>query len=786
VKTEAGYVAQNQLIAALNMLPSDVCVTPGGDLLVSVHSGKPDWGNGPTGVGKIYKISYSDKDAPQPVAIWPTSATETRIEFNRPLDVAQVKNLAKQITVTQGKYVSAGDQYETIRPGYQAVQNQLLEPRYVVKVLSTELTADGRSLVIRTEPRVEPVNYAISIPGSSRREEAQTEKSKIQNQKLQIDQSLVTSAATIELAHDLTGVEAEWQSSTGEKISTWLPHLDFTVGRAFTKPSATHEKFWSSIAKPGTLKLRTQLNLWQMLRAATQPDSELDFKYPSETVTVVLKSKSPLQVNAPSMKQLRVGENEIHLTAVPTENHWFPLEVTLQNSSASEPSLDVSWFTAEDGRRRALPLRRIFLPWGKAEIQTSEKIERTIPEIAGGNWLSGKKLFFGDQASCYKCHTFGGQGGKIGPDLSNLLQRGYASVLKDITQPSAAINPDHVAYNVELKNEESLSGVLVGSTETESKFADATGKITTLKKSEIASMKPSSISLMPEGLLEPLSAQQRKDLLTYLLMPSPLEPAPIEREGEPPERKLSEVNAILEKSNHPKIHSSDLNPLRIVLCDGPKDHGVNEHDYPVWKERWSKLFSLAEKVSVETASNWPTPEQFSKADVIVFYSDNPNWSAERASVLDQFLNRGGGLVYLHYAVDGHTNCEELAQRIGLSWRGGFSKFRHGPIDLNFQPSPITEGFSTTHFVDESYWNLVGSETNIQLIASGMEEGKAQPLMWTREQGKGRVFVSIPGHFMWTFDDPLFRILIFRGIAWTAREPVNRFNELVTIGARVSE
>jgi type 1 glutamine amidotransferase len=350
-----------------------------------------------------------------------------------------------------------------------------------------------------------------------------------------------------------------------------------------------------------------------------------------------------------------------------------------------------------------------------------------------------------------------------------------------------------------LKNEESLSGVLVGSTEIESKFADATGKITTVKKSEIASMKPSSISLMPEGLLEPLNAQQRKDLLTYLLMPPPLEPAPIEREGEPPARKLSEVNAILDRSsrgdealtsveskNSQSLLTSaatNVKPLRVVLCDGPKDHGVNEHDYPVWKERWSKLFSLAEKVSVETASNWPTPEQFSKAHVIVFYSDNPGWSAERASVLDHFLNRGGGLVYLHFAVDGHTNCEELAQRIGLSWRGGFSKFRHGPLDLSFQPSPITEGFSTAHFVDESYWNLIGSETNIQLIASGVEDGKAQPLMWTREQGKGRVFVSIPGHFTWTFDDPFFRILIFRGIAWTAHADIDRFNDMVTIGAR---
>ena len=29
-----------------------------------------------------------------------------------------------------------------------------------------------------------------------------------------------------------------------------------------------------------------------------------------------------------------------------------------------------------------------------------------------------------------------------------------------------------------------------------------------------------------------------------------------------------------------------------------------------------------------------------------------------------------------------------------------------------------------------------------------------------------MFVSIPGHYSWTFDDPLFRVLLLRGIAWT--------------------
>ena len=79
-----------------------------------------------------------------------------------------------------------------------------------------------------------------------------------------------------------------------------------------------------------------------------------------------------------------------------------------------------------------------------------------------------------------------------------------------------------------------------------------------------------------------------------------------------------------------------------------------------------------------------------------------------------------------------------------------------------------------------------SNASPAILASAVEEGEPRPLFWTLEPSRGRVFVSIPGHYSWTFDDPLFRILLLRGIAWTAGEPVDRFNELVTIGARVTQ
>ena len=94
VKTPQGYVGREYPIARLAMLTTDLAISPKGDLYVCCHSGLPDWGTGPKGEGKIFKISYTDPNAPQPVAVWPqwTSrysnniTTDVRVAFAAPLD----------------------------------------------------------------------------------------------------------------------------------------------------------------------------------------------------------------------------------------------------------------------------------------------------------------------------------------------------------------------------------------------------------------------------------------------------------------------------------------------------------------------------------------------------------------------------------------------------------------------------------------------------------------------------------------------------------------------------
>lgn len=508
VKSEAGYVAKTDLIAALSFLTIDAIPTPQGDMLVACHTGAPDWGTGPRGQGKIFKISLADKNAPQPVLAYAASPTETRVIFDRPLDPAQWRTLSSGSAMLMGAYVTAGDRFETLRPPYQAVKDQSTVGRYEIPILSGALGADLRSVVIRTAPRTEAVTYAVTLPEGEQAMRAQNAA------KLELKQH-----AAIDVQTDLTGVEAEWRDAAGHVgWSGWLPHLDLQVAREFTAASAEHARLFELLKTPGTLRLRGQLNLHLMLRTALQPGTKLDFEYPTETVTLSLKSSGKLGLKTGAAAKLQqVAEGELRVTTESQENKWLPVDLTLA-TGAAEPSLAVAWTTAEDVRPRALPLRRVLMPF--ATPHATVATERVIPEIAGGDWQRGREVFAGAGA-CFACHQAHGAGGVIGPDLSNLVHRDYASVLKDIVDPSAAINPDRIAYTLDLKDGSAVTGMILENTADAIVLGEVSGNKRTLPKSTVAGMKASSVSLMPPGLWQGLTTQQQKDLMTFLLTTPP-------------------------------------------------------------------------------------------------------------------------------------------------------------------------------------------------------------------------------------------------------------------------
>lgn len=718
-KTPLGYVAQNHLIACLGLLTVDACVSPQGDLVVACHSGPPDWGTGPAGEGRIFKIRYSGRNLPQPVVAWAAAPDEFRIAFDRPLEPSDWANAGKDVKIEAGQHVSAGDRFEVIRPGYQVVRDQMTQPRRWVDLLGLTMSEDRRTLVLRVPRQTEAVNYAITLPLPERWRQ----------------RGGIAQHAQIDVALTLNGALAV----AGDRRCV-LPHPSIAASKTFTSGSAEHESF----LKEPRFTVRTLIDRSDPFAPAVQPGSKLDW----ERVVEQFDVRGDAAVSGDKVLEFAISK-------------------------------DTQVYLSKNDLRHPIATTRVYVPWAVRDPQPTTTIAQTRTDVKG-HWLRGRRVFFSD-GGCGTCHTIRSEGTAFGPDLSNLVHRDRDSVLQDILHPSATINPDHAGTMLTLKDGTSVAGILRAMKNNKVVLALPAGAQSELAQDAIAVTEPMRTSLMPEGLREILSAAQLEDLLTFLLV-NPLDAAPITRTDPPapPARRFADVESFIAPPS-----ASDLKPLRILLCAGPKDHGIDEHDYPLWLDRWSRLLALAENVTVKTATGFPSGEQLSNADVTVFFNANPGWNEANAKALDAYHQRGGGAVYLHYAVDGGKAPDLAADRFGLAFTVG-SRFRHGEFDLVFTKSdhPITRGLPKLHVTDETYWRMRGDVSRLNVLGTSLEDGEPQPELWTFERHKSRIVGCILGHYTWTFDDPLVRILVFRSICWAARQDnPDRMAELALVGAR---
>ena len=635
VRTASGYHGREQLFARFDLLVTDVAISPRGDLYVSCHSGPPDWGTGPQGAGHLFRISYVDPKAPQPLHAWPESPTEVRVTFHRPVDPSVLNGLMASATapashggirIEFGTYVRAADRLETLKPPYAVVRQQDATPRGHLAVRAARLDHGGRTLVLTTDPHPLQVTYALTLPG----------------------------------------IKAVGATGPGTTVD-----LDYT------------------------------------LTGASRPQS--------------MSKRTPASVQ------------------------W------------DQP---VAWAPA---------------------LRASSGTDSRSPQFEPGDWENGRALFHGDKLQCAKCHRIRGEGPGIGPDLSNLKDRDFASVLRDVRDPNATLHPDYVTYQAELKNGDTLTGFLsrteTGTTEGAADritLVEATGHELTVKRSEVIQLHPTGLSLMPTGLLDGQSDAAIRDLMTFLTF----EPVVRTRaELLEVERAIGPISA---RETSTKT-SGTQPPLKVVLVASAQDHGPGQHDYPAWQKRWAPWLASASPAGIEVSQawEWPSAEQFKSADVIVFYYWNHRDTPERLAEFDAFQQRGGGAVLLHSAVISDKAPEKLAEHIGLAATPDRVKYRHTPFTLELTPgNPFTRGLpERLALLDEPYWPMIGDIARVQVLASVQIDGGKHPLVWSFERGPGRVFASIPGHYSWTLEDPLWRTLVLRGIAWAGHRDPDTFTGL---------
>ena len=144
------------------------------------------------------------------------------------------------------------------------------------------------------------------------------------------------------------------------------------------------------------------------------------------------------------------------------------------------------------------------------------KTELAPVTLAAANKSQGRATF---NQLCAACHTLHGQGGALGPDLTGAGRDNLDYLLENIADPGAVVTADFRMCVVNLKDGRTLNGFIASRT-ARTLTIKSMSETHTVERDEVSKMDELPQSIMPEGLLETLTPEQRRDLIAYLMHPS--------------------------------------------------------------------------------------------------------------------------------------------------------------------------------------------------------------------------------------------------------------------------
>jgi len=120
------------------------------------------------------------------------------------------------------------------------------------------------------------------------------------------------------------------------------------------------------------------------------------------------------------------------------------------------------------------------------------------------------------EQNCATCHKLGSIGTNVGPDISDTFGRDAEALLADILNPNAAIDTNFTAYVVKTNQGAVLNGIVAAQNASSITLRSAGGKDETLLMQDVAEVRSTGLSLMPEGLEQALSPEALRDLIAYI------------------------------------------------------------------------------------------------------------------------------------------------------------------------------------------------------------------------------------------------------------------------------
>jgi putative heme-binding domain-containing protein len=127
--------------------------------------------------------------------------------------------------------------------------------------------------------------------------------------------------------------------------------------------------------------------------------------------------------------------------------------------------------------------------------------------------------------TCLSCHKLFDAGGDVGPELTGSDRANPDYILENVLDPSAAVSRDYTLTSVATTDGRLVAGIIREQTPASLVIQTANERVV-LPRDDVEAIKPSTTSMMPEGLLDPLSTREVRDLFAYLASVKQLPLAP--------------------------------------------------------------------------------------------------------------------------------------------------------------------------------------------------------------------------------------------------------------------